>query len=194
MSHILKCEKCGAPEEQSDGVCAFHHSDCRAAEISRLHGELVKERHQNTVLSGYLHQIREITGSFATVGDWEAYVRAVGELRDSELLKGQQAVEAETALKQMTERAEHAELGLHCANQIISETAAERDREFQRAVAAEAKLAEAEKDTARINILQEEITDTIYLDDGRIIDVKGQDVRKAIDKFAAMNAGKEPNA
>lgn len=36
-------------------------------------------------------------------------------------------------------------------------------------------------DTERIDWLQEQITDTIYLDDGRIVDVKGLDVRKAID-------------
>ncbi len=40
-------------------------------------------------------------------------------------------------------------------------------------------------DKARLDLLQNEIVDTIYMDDGRIIDVRGLDVRKAIDEFAA---------
>lgn len=35
-------------------------------------------------------------------------------------------------------------------------------------------------DTEILDYLQEEIVDTIYLDDGRIIDVRGLDVRAAI--------------
>lgn len=37
-------------------------------------------------------------------------------------------------------------------------------------------------DVARIEWLQEQIVDVIYLDDGRIIDVRGLDIRKAIDE------------
>lgn len=40
-------------------------------------------------------------------------------------------------------------------------------------------------DKSRLDLLQNEIVDTIYMDDGRIIDVRGLDVRKAIDEFAA---------
>lgn len=48
------------------------------------------------------------------------------------------------------------------------------------------------EDKARIDWLQERVVDTIYLDDGNIIDVRGLDVRKAIDaKRAALTAAME---
>lgn len=40
-------------------------------------------------------------------------------------------------------------------------------------------------DAARMTWLQEQIVDVIYLDDGRIIDVRGNSVRNAIDKARA---------
>jgi len=43
-------------------------------------------------------------------------------------------------------------------------------------------------DAARMTWLQEQIVDTIYLDDGRFIDVRGNDLRKAIDKARALIA------
>lgn len=39
-------------------------------------------------------------------------------------------------------------------------------------------------DTALLDWLQERIVDTIYLDDGTIIDVRGEDLRKAVSKSA----------
>jgi hypothetical protein len=46
------------------------------------------------------------------------------------------------------------------------------------------------EDAVRIDWLQEQIVDVIYLDDGRIIDVRGLNLRKALD--GAMT--KTPNA
>lgn len=43
-------------------------------------------------------------------------------------------------------------------------------------------------DTERLNWLQEKTVDTIYLDDGRIIDVRGNDVRAAIDRAILRDA------
>lgn len=40
----------------------------------------------------------------------------------------------------------------------------------------------ATDDKARLDWLQDRIVDTIYLDDGKIIDVRGNNLRKAIDK------------
>lgn len=60
----------------------------------------------------------------------------------------------------------------------------------ERAEKAERELAEARKDTRRMDELQEQTVDTIYLDDGRIIDVRGGNVRAAID---AALAGKAPH-
>jgi hypothetical protein len=37
-------------------------------------------------------------------------------------------------------------------------------------------------DSRRLDWLQEQLVDTIYLDDGRIVDVRGGDLRKAIDE------------
>jgi hypothetical protein len=37
-------------------------------------------------------------------------------------------------------------------------------------------------DTQRLDWLQEQIVDTIYLDDGTLIDVRGLSVREAIDR------------
>lgn len=49
---------------------------------------------------------------------------------------------------------------------------------------------EAQRDAERLNFLQNEIVDTFYLDDGRIIDVQGNDLRAAIDAaIAAKKAG-----
>ena len=48
----------------------------------------------------------------------------------------------------------------------------------------DAQLAAAKRDSERLEWLQEQIVDTIYLDDGRIVDVRGNSVRGAID--AAM--------
>ncbi len=42
----------------------------------------------------------------------------------------------------------------------------------------------ASRERARLDWLQGRIVDTIYLDDGKIVDVRGEDLRKAID--AAM--------
>lgn len=44
-------------------------------------------------------------------------------------------------------------------------------------------------DRARLDWLQEQIVDTIYLDDGRIIDVAGNSLRDAIDRARATPAG-----
>jgi len=53
-------------------------------------------------------------------------------------------------------------------------------------------------DTLRINMLGNEIVDTIYMDDGRIIDIGGKhagNLRAALDKFAAqLNGGQEGSA
>ena len=43
------------------------------------------------------------------------------------------------------------------------------------------ELAELREDRERLNWMQSEITDTIYLDDGRIVDVAGGNVRAKID-------------
>lgn len=48
-----------------------------------------------------------------------------------------------------------------------------------------AELAEAQKDTARLNWLDEKIVNVIDLDDGKVIDIRGLAVRGAID--AAMS-------
>ena len=57
--------------------------------------------------------------------------------------------------------------------------------------AAEARVKELEaargEDTKLLDYLQEEIVDTIYLDDGRIIDVRGDCLRSAIRE--AMKGG-----
>lgn len=44
-------------------------------------------------------------------------------------------------------------------------------------------------DKARIDWLQGRIVDTIYLDDGKIVDVRGNSVRNAIDKAMARWPG-----
>lgn len=44
-----------------------------------------------------------------------------------------------------------------------------------------AALVQAINDQVRIDWLQERIVDTIYLDDGKIIDVRGNNVRTALD-------------
>lgn len=44
----------------------------------------------------------------------------------------------------------------------------------------------AEQDSARLDWLQAQITDVIYLDDGRFIDVAGGDVRAAIDRAMSV--------
>ena len=43
------------------------------------------------------------------------------------------------------------------------------------------RIVAALADGARLDWLQEQIVDTIYLDDGQIIDVQGNNVRQAID-------------
>lgn len=43
-------------------------------------------------------------------------------------------------------------------------------------------------DIERFDWLQEQIVDTVYLDDGRIIDVRGGDIRKAIDQAGGSDA------
>jgi hypothetical protein len=45
------------------------------------------------------------------------------------------------------------------------------------------QLADVVRDKERLDYLNNEITDFIYLDDGRVIDVRGWDVRKAIDTY-----------
>lgn len=60
--------------------------------------------------------------------------------------------------------------------------------------AAKQHIAELEADKARIDWLEEQPVDTLYLDDGRIIDIAGRiDLRKAIDNaiFAALNPNPE---
>lgn len=42
-------------------------------------------------------------------------------------------------------------------------------------------------DRELLDWLQEQVVDTIYLDDGRIIDVRGGSVREAIEKRAARD-------
>lgn len=46
------------------------------------------------------------------------------------------------------------------------------------------------RDKARLDWLQGRIVDTIYLDDGKIVDVRGLDLRKAIDAAAVRWPGK----
>lgn len=46
----------------------------------------------------------------------------------------------------------------------------------------QARLECNDKDQARLDWLQGRIVDTIYLDDGKIVDVRGNDLRKAIDE------------
>lgn len=60
--------------------------------------------------------------------------------------------------------------------------------------AALAEQVQGQRDTERINLLEAETVDTIYLDDGRIIDVGGKhagDLRKAIDAFAAPSIAQD---
>jgi hypothetical protein len=62
------------------------------------------------------------------------------------------------------------------------------------AAAALAEQVQGQRDTERINLLEAETVDTIYLDDGRIIDVGGKhagDLRKAIDAFAAPSIAQD---
>ena len=64
---------------------------------------------------------------------------------------------------------------------------AERDALQQRLTAADERADVLERDKARIDWLTEQPVDTLYLDDGRIIDIAGRvDLRDAID--AAMAA------
>ncbi|WP_449103579.1 hypothetical protein [Pseudomonas veronii] len=63
----------------------------------------------------------------------------------------------------------------------------ERDALQQRLTAADERADVLERDEARIDWLTEQAVDTLYLDDGRIIDIAGRvDLRDAID--AAMAA------
>lgn len=43
-------------------------------------------------------------------------------------------------------------------------------------------------DADRLDWLQDRIVDTIYLDDGTIIDVRGDDIRSALDTARSRNA------
>lgn len=52
-----------------------------------------------------------------------------------------------------------------------------------------AQLTESQKDTERLDWLTEEVVNIIDLDDGRIIDVRGLSVRKAIDAARAQQGG-----
>ncbi|MFL1495616.1 hypothetical protein [Pseudomonas antarctica] len=66
---------------------------------------------------------------------------------------------------------------------------AERDALQRRLTAADERVDLLERDKARIDWLAEQPVDTLYLDDGRIIDIAGRiDLRDAID--AAMAAPK----
>jgi hypothetical protein len=54
-----------------------------------------------------------------------------------------------------------------------------------------ANVADSARDAERLNWLQEELVDTIYLDDGRVIDISGRrTVREAIDAAIAASAEK----
>lgn len=46
-------------------------------------------------------------------------------------------------------------------------------------------MANRREDTKRMNWLESQVVDVIHLDDGRIIDVRGNSVRDAIDKAIA---------
>jgi len=78
-----------------------------------------------------------------------------------------------------------------CLFEAIDRVTAERDALQQRLTAADERADERadelERDKARIDWLAEQPVDTLYLDDGRIIDIAGRvDLRNAID--AAMAA------
>lgn len=56
-----------------------------------------------------------------------------------------------------------------------------------------ARIAELKADKARLDALQEAGVDTVYMDDGRIIDVRSNDLRERIDKWiAALTAEVKP--
>ena len=69
----------------------------------------------------------------------------------------------------------------------LEQVVAERDALQQRLTAADERADVLERDKVRIDWLAEQPVDTLYLDDGRIIDIAGRvDLRDAID--AAMAA------
>lgn len=73
------------------------------------------------------------------------------------------------------------------ASTELDRVTAERDALQQRLNAADQRIEEVERDKVRIDWLAEQPVDTLYLDDGRIIDIAGRvDLRDAID--AAMAA------
>lgn len=70
--------------------------------------------------------------------------------------------------------------------------AAERDALQLRLNAADQRIDELGGDKARIDWLAEQPVDTLYLDDGRIIDIAGRiDLRDAIDAAIEMPVAKE---
>lgn len=71
-----------------------------------------------------------------------------------------------------------------CADTKPIECFDDRKDETKRAICKDCVA--ARRDSKRLDWLQEHLVDTIYLDDGKIIDVRGGDVRRSIDN--AMRA------
>ena len=75
-----------------------------------------------------------------------------------------------------------ADIQLQLHNSLAREQALQ-----QRLNAADQRIDELERDKVRIDWLAEQPVDTLYLDDGRIIDIAGRvDLRDAIDAAIAM--------
>lgn len=71
---------------------------------------------------------------------------------------------------------------------VVRGYTADQARALLSEAAALAEQVQGQRDTERMSLLQAETVDTIYLDDGRIIDVGGKhagNLRDAIDAFAA---------